>query len=175
MESKPSNSEINKVIVDYINSKMGHFKLAPISEKNFSEFAKKYTKEQMFRGIDIAANKYIKIQNNIVDGESIGPFLNKLTGIITIEGNPIKQKECYIRGIGRNRFNESDRFWSDENASFILKKLISTCNKCGYNEKQILEYLDEKVIPLTKHSYYWAEWCNCMNSYIKEIKNEAGQ
>lgn len=164
-----SNHEINKIVVDYINSKIGIGKLLPESEEYFSEFSLKYTNEQMFHGIDIAAIKYLKIQNNVVDSSSVGIFLNKITGVIRLEEKPLEQKIYYIIGIMKNKFAKSNRYMNNKDASIILKKLIKTLNKFNYNEKEVLEYLDERVIPITKECYCWSQWTNILNSFMEEV------
>ena len=78
----------------------------------------------------------------------------------------IYEKIAYINGIGRNRFD----YWNDKAVHPILSDILSSM---PIDEQ--MDFLDNKVIPLTKVCGSWTDWVTTIKKYrpnITQIKND---
>src|ERR1700728_4830533 len=109
------------MLADYIDSKISPLSLNESGKRHITEWLKKFDVETILDGIDIAAKKYLKYENNEIDQASAELFLSKIGGVIVVKNMPpIQQKIAYIKGIARNRFS----YWDDKKGSIILSNYI---------------------------------------------------
>ncbi|WP_066331947.1 HNH endonuclease [Flavobacterium crassostreae] len=163
------DNDISEMITEYVESKMKPYILNENGKKSISELSKKFEVGKILDAIDISANKYIKYGNEELEKESIEDFVNKISGIVYVQGlSPIKQKLAYIKGIARNRF-----YWDDKIGSIILSNYLKQLEK-HYNEEQILADLENEVIKLTKEAKNWSEWRNTLENWTSHIENQWG-
>lgn len=160
-------SDTNDMVVSYIEDKIENFSLNESGKKRIPPLTKKYELADILESIDLSASKYLRYGN---DGnlrqESAEEFLNKIGGILANKNKPlIDQKASYIKGICRNRFN----YWNPQTGSILLNNYIKALRDYGWSEEQILDDLENEVIPKTKESKSWTEWKTLLDKWTEDV------
>ena len=161
------DNDVNEMIVDYINSKIKPLGLNDNGKKSVSEWLKKFSTEKILDGIDEAAKKYLKYENGEIDKESAEVFLSKIAGVIVVKEMPLlKQKIAYTKGIARNRFG----YWDDRKGAIILNNYLNALKDYGWDDEQLLNDLENEVMPMTKEANNWSQWKNTLEGWTDDIK-----
>jgi hypothetical protein len=162
------SSDIDEMIVNYIENKMEPSKLNESGSKKIKVFARKHNLADILEAVDLSAEKYLSYDNkgNLVHS-SVEEFIDKIGGIIVNKNKPPIEIKCsYIKGICRNRFN----YWNPQQGSIILNNYVKALRQHGWSEELILEDLDQEVIPKTKEVKNWTEWRQLMEKWTEDIK-----
>jgi hypothetical protein len=94
-------------------------------------------------------------------------FLAKIAGVIVVKGMPpVKQKLAYIKGIARNRFN----YWDARRGAIILNNYVRALEDYGWTEGQIVDDLENEIIPKTKEASNWTGWKSLIENWTAEIE-----
>jgi hypothetical protein len=161
------DNDVVDMITDYINSKIQPLSLNENGKMNVTKWLKKFDIEKILDAVDISAKQYLKYENGEVEKESAELFLSKIGGIIVVQNlPPIKQKLAYIKGIARNRFS----YWDDRKGTIILSTYVTELEK-HYDEKQLLEDLENEVSRITKEAKNWSEWKSTIEKWTSDIQN----
>lgn len=162
------DNDLNQMVVDYIEEKIDNISLNANGIKRISSLTKKYEFADILESVDLSAEKYIHYDHDgDVTHESAENFINKIGGILANKNkSPIEQKASYIKGICRNRFG----YWNPTTGSIILNQYISALRDHGYGEEEILNDLENEVMPKTKQARNWTEWKNLIEQWTADIK-----
>lgn len=172
-EWKKSLNELDEykdnLFINYIEEKIKPLSLKKNYQANILNLFKKYKDEDIFKAIDIAANKYLKYDyEDKLDEDSIEEFLNKLGGVLVNKSlSPIKQKIAYIKGICRNRFD----YFDEQRSSIILNNYVKALEAKKFDEEFILYYLEEEVIKFSKEAKNWTNWYKTLEKWTNDILN----
>lgn len=162
------DDDITEMIVEYINGKIKPLSLNEYGKKSVLEWLKKFSTDKILDAVDTAANKYLKYQEGQIEKESAELFLSKIGGVIAVkEMPPIKQKVAYVKGIARNRFS----YWDDRKGAIVINAYVAALETYGWTEEQILQDLEQEIIPMTKESNKWSQWKNTIEKWTADIKN----
>lgn len=162
------DDDVTEMIVEYIDSKIKPLSLNENGKKSVSEWLKKFSTDKILDGVDAAASKYLKYQDGQIEKDSAELFLSKIGGVIAVkEMPPIKQKIAYVKGIARNRFG----YWDDRKGAIIINAYVTALETYGWTEEQILQDLEQEVMPLTKESNNWSQWKNTLEKWTDDINN----
>jgi len=159
---------VNKIII-YIEKKMKPYTLKKAGIKKVEKLLKKFNFTDIIDSIDISASNYLKYdsEENLVQ-KSVENFFNKIGGILTLKNkSPIDQKIGYIKGICRNRFS----YWDNRKGSIILSNYVSALKNYGYSDEEILEDLENEVMPKTINSPHWSAWHTLIGGRTENIHN----
>ncbi len=164
-----TNFDIEKVrmISDYWASLMTPYSLNKNGHKLLEQLMKKFSFEDILAAIDIANEKYLRYDNegNIVK-ESVEEAFNKVGGICTFKKmSKINQKLAYVKGICRNRFS----YWDARKGSIILNNYINALKNYGWSDKQIINDIENEVIPQTKEANNWSQWRNLIENWTDDV------
>lgn len=161
------DNDVVDMISDYINSKIQPLSLNENGKLLVVKWLKKFHTEKILDAVDISAKQYLKFENGELDKESAELFLSKIGGIIVVKNlPPVKQKLAYIKGIARNRFS----YWDDTKGSIILSNYVTELKK-HYDEKQLLDDLENEIFKITKEAKNWSEWKNTIEKWTLDIQN----
>ncbi len=160
------DNDVVEMISDYINSKIQPLSLNENGKKSVAKWLKKFDIEKILDAVDISAKQYLKFENGELDKESAELYLSKIGGVIVVKNlPPVKQKLAYIKGTARNRFS----YWDDRKGSIILSNYVTELEK-HYDEKQLLDDLENEIFKITKKAKNWSEWKNTLESWTDDIK-----
>ncbi|MBP1615230.1 MAG: hypothetical protein H6Q13_2678 [Bacteroidetes bacterium] len=160
-------SDIQEMIIKYINDKITPSALTDFGRSEIKNLINQFPVEQILDGVDDAYKKNVKFDSNGVTKESLCLFLEKIPSYVAVSGMPfIKQKILYIKGIARNRFN----YWDNDKGTIILEDYVNALEKANWIEDQILNDLENEVIPFTKRAKCWSEWRNQIEGWTQDIK-----
>jgi len=160
------DNDVQSMLADYIDSKINPLSLNESGKKHIADWLKKFDVATILDGIDIAAKKYIKYNNDEIDQASAELFINKIGGVIVVKNMPpIQQKIAYIKGIARNRFS----YWDDRKGSIILSNYIKEL-QLHYDEEEVLTDLGKEVEKITKESKNWTDWKNTLEKWTSDIQ-----
>ncbi len=161
------DNDVVDMISDYINSKIQPLSLNENGKLSVAKWLIKFDTEKILDAVDISAKQYLKYENGELDKESAELFLTKIGGVIVVKNlPPVKQKLAYIKGIARNRFS----YWDDRKGSIILSNYVTELNK-HYDEKQLLEDLENEISKITKEAKNWNDWKNTIEKWTFDIQN----
>ncbi|SUI98046.1 HNH endonuclease [Sphingobacterium multivorum] len=159
------DNDIHKMILDYINGKMSPWLISDSEKGTIGQWLKKYEVEQILEGIDIAATKYLKQDEEGTTNESADLFVSKIGGVLHVKSlSPIQQKIAYIKGIARNRFN----YWDEKKGAIILTNYVNALQQ-HYDEEQMLADLEKEVERITKSSKNWTEWRDLLENWTQDV------
>ncbi|WP_333887584.1 HNH endonuclease [Sphingobacterium siyangense] len=159
------DNDIHQMILDYINGKMSPWLISDSEKGTIGQWLKKYEVEQILEGIDIAATKYLKQDEEGTTNESADLFASKIGGVLHVKSlSPIQQKIAYIKGIARNRFN----YWDEKKGAVILSNYVNALQQ-HYDEEQMLADLEKEVERITKSSKNWTEWRDLLEKWTEDI------
>ncbi|NLP59451.1 HNH endonuclease [Lutibacter sp. B1] len=155
-----------QIIIDYINSKIKPNTLNENGKTNVVGWLKTFKVEEILEAIDISAEKNLKYYTEEIYQESIEIFMSKIGGILRGKRmKPIQQRIAYINGIGRNKMYD----WENVTAKILLNKYTKLLENYGWEEIQILEYLDREIQPFTIESKNWTNWKNQIENWILNV------
>ncbi len=161
------DNDVADMISDYINSKIQPFSLNENGKLSVLKWLEKFDTEKILDAVDISAKQYLKFENGELDEESVEIFLSKIGGVIVVKNlPPVKQKLAYIKGTARNRFS----YWDDRKGSIILSNYVTELEK-HYDEKQLLDDLENEIFRITKEAKNWSEWKNTIEEWTSDIQN----
>jgi hypothetical protein len=155
------------MVSDYWASLMEPFSLNENGQKSLDQLMKKFPLEDILEAIDIANEKYLRYDNegNIVK-ESVEEAFNKVGGICALKNMPkINQKLAYVKGICKNRFS----YWDARKGSIILNNYINALKNYGWTEEQIINDVENEVIPQTKECSNWSQWKNLLEKWTDDV------
>ena len=159
------DNDIHKMILDYINGKMSPWLISDGEKGTIGQWLKKYEVEQILEGIDIAATKYLKQDEEGTTNESADLFVSKIGGVLHVKSlSPIQQKIAYIKGIARNRFS----YWDEKKGAIILTNYVNALQQ-HYDEEQMLVDLEKEVERITKSSKNWTEWRDLLENWTQDV------
>lgn len=160
------DNDVSEMIAEYINSKIKPLSLNETGTASVRDWLKKFSTEKILDGIDEAGKKYFKYENGELTKDSAELFLSKVPAVIAVKQMPpIKQKLAYIKGIARNRFG----YWDDRKGSIILNNYVRALEDYGWTEEQLINDLENEVIPLTKDASNWSQWKNTLENWVDDI------
>jgi hypothetical protein len=162
------DEDVAQKIIDYMESKIGHYTLNNNGKKGIKKLSKKFNVSDIMDAIDVSATKYLRYdQDDNLEKESVEKFVDKIGGILTLKNKPIEQKLAYIKGICRNRFD----YWSPQRGAIILSDYVSALKNANYSDDQIAEDLENEVIPKTKNSPHWSAWRDVIEGWTDEVNS----
>lgn len=164
-------SDLDEMVINYIEDKIEDFILNENGKKNVPPLTKKYAVADILEAVDLSAEQYLRYddEGNLTH-ESTGVFLDKIKGILVIKNKPpIEQKAAYIKGICRNRFS----YWDQRSGSIVLNNYIRALRDHGWSEQNILDDLENEVIPKTKEKNSWSEWRSWLEAWTESVKGWA--
>jgi hypothetical protein len=155
------------MVSDYWASLMKPYSLNENGKKTLDKLMKKFSIEDILESIDIANNKYLKYDSNgDIIKESVEEAFNKVGGICALKKMPeINQKLAYVKGICKNRFS----YWDTKKGSIILNYYVDALRNYGWTEEQILNDIENEVIPKTKECSNWSEWKNLIEKWTDDV------
>lgn len=168
------DSEKVKLVSDYWASLMKPFYLSESGLKRLDLLMKKFPLEDVLEAIDIANKKYLQYDNNgNILKDSVEKAFNKVGGICAVKNMPrINQKLAYVKGICKNRFS----YWDDKRGSIILNNYVNALKEQDWSEEQIIEDIENEVIPNTKECSNWSQWKKLLEKWTDDVngwKNES--
>lgn len=161
------DNDVVDMISDYINSKIQPLSVNDNGKLSVAKWLKKFDTEKILDAVDISAKQYLKFDNGEIDKESAELFLEKIGGVLIVKNlPPVKQKLAYIKGTARNRFS----YWDDRKGSIVLSNYVTELEK-HYDEKQLLEDLENEIFKITKEAKNWSDWKNTIEKWTSDIQN----
>ena len=163
------DNERTQELIKRINAKMHPLSVNEGFEKRFANLTKKHVLPDVLQAIEIASERYLKfdIDGNTTE-ESADNFVSKIGGVLhNLNIPPIQQKANYIKGICKNRFS----YWNPQKGSILINNYIKALKDYGYNEEQIINDLDEQLMPKAKEVKNWTEWNKLLENWIDSIYN----
>lgn len=159
----------DNLFINYIEDKIKPYSFKMSHRADILKLFKKHKDEDIFKSIDVAANKYLRYDyEDELDEDSVTEFLNKIGGVlVNISLPPIKQKIAYIKGICRNRFDYID----EQRSSIILNNYVKALEVKNYDEAFILYDLEEEVIKFSKEVKNLNNWYKTLERWTRDIHN----
>jgi len=163
-----ANDEL-KEICKYINKQITPFSISDGYKAKLKLMIKKFGFNDIISATDKAIEKYLRYdKNGDLTQDSVNDALNKIGGIANLSNRPeIDLKIGYIRGICKNRFNYCDI----RIISVLLNNYISSLRNKEWSDEDIINDLENEVIPITKAAKNWSQWRGRIESWINDINN----
>jgi hypothetical protein len=150
------SQEVHQKVIDLLED-ITNYDLTDYSKINLITLIEKFGLEQTLDGIN-SAKKYLEytdLEQTKPTEESVDKFLVRYGGVVHNEGlSEIDQKIYFMMGIGRSRFGN----WSYRKVQWIGKKLVEYLRERNHTDQQILDILDNEVIPDMHKSKNWTTW-----------------
>jgi hypothetical protein len=161
-------NDTDEMIITYIENKIQNLSLNADQKKLIPLLTKKYGLADILESVDLSASVYLKYQEGRLEEHSIKDFLEKLGGILFNKNRSlIDQKISYIKGICKNKF----QYWNAQTGSIILNNFVQALKDYGCLEKDILQYLETKIIPQTKLSRTYSDWRDLIEKWTSDVNN----
>lgn len=157
-------------LVRYIEDKIpgGHINQHGLNKLN--NLYKKHGYALLIECVDISTEKYLKYDDNgIPTQDSVEVFFDKIGGIAHNKTlSPLDQKVRYLLNYGNKSFN----YWKDNDAKVLLKQYVYAMKRLGYDDDEIIDDLNDRVVLLIDDSGNWSRWYNAMQELIKDLNEE---
>ena len=159
----------DNLFINYIEDKIKPYPFKMYYRADILKLFKKHKDEDIFKSIDIAANKYLRYDyEDELAEDSVTEFLNKLGGVLVNTSlPPIKQKLAYIKGICRKRFDYID----EQRCSIVLNNYVKALEVKNYDEAFILYDLEDEVIKFSIEAKNLNNWYKTLERWTREIYN----
>ena len=163
------DDETNEHVFSYINRNIEPYQLSEKSRQSMVKLLKKYGLEALLKSVDLAAEKYIRFDDEgQVTQDSANAYSTKIGGILVNEGkSDVEKKMSYIKGICRNRFN----YWNVEQGSKLLQEYVNALRDQKYSEDQVYRDLENELQPRTIDCRNWSQWRQLLEKWIDEVNN----
>jgi len=166
------DDETLKMIKEYVEAKIEPFTISEHGENNLRNHLRKYGVNEVLDAVDASAATYLKFSNT--EGllkESVERFLDKLGGVLFVRRlSPVEQKLMHIKNNAKKNLDD----YNPRKASIILKEYVSALrNYWNYSDEQIINDLDNDLIPHLDKEYDWDDWTSFIESWIASIKTNA--
>jgi hypothetical protein len=126
--------------------------LSDEGKKNVANLVDQHGPEKFVRGVNEAI-KYLKVKvNEAPEEQNIEIFFDKLPAVLNnIDKPELEKKKAYILGIAKNRFGN----WSLKKMILYLNWLEELLRKHSFDSDDIVDYLDETIIPTMINAKHW--------------------
>lgn len=158
-----------KKLTKTIEHKIFPHDLNEIGKSNLKKLLREFDLDLLLECVDISFTKYIKIddEGNITK-ESANIFINKIGGIAHNKSlSPIEAKIKHILNKGKSQYY----YWDYEKAIIIIKDYIRALRDYGWNDKQILDDLENDFMDLFYKNSNWSSWLSNVEGWISSVKS----
>ena len=162
------DSEVEK-ITEYLNKQIYPYSINNSYKGKLKQMLKKHGFNNVISAVDKSTSNYLRYDKaGLLTKESVELSLDKIGGIATLQNKSgVDIKIGYIKGICRNKFNA----FSLKTTSVLLKDYVSALYKKNWSDEDIVNDLEEEVIPFTRECCNLREWTERIEEWINDINN----
>lgn len=159
------------IVIEYIEEKIYPNSLNEKGKSKISNLLSKYKKADLIKAIDIGYEQYIYFDGEgNPTKESTDNFLDKIGGIAHNNAlSPIEQKIRHIKNV----CNKNYAYWDDRRATSILNKYVTALRKAGWDEKSILDDLNNEAFQKALECENWSQWRALFESWTESLIKQA--
>lgn len=154
-------------LTKYIENKVKPITINERAKSKLATLLIEYPLDFLRECVDISFSKYICYdKNGKVEVDSFNEFFNKIGGIAHNRSlNPIDREISHILNLGSSTYS----YWNDSTARTIIKKYVAELKNNKWNDDNVLQDIQNEVIPLFKSCANWSQWRGTMEGWIKDI------
>lgn len=157
-------------LVQYIADKIPGRHINQHGLNRLNNLYKKHGYALLIDCVDISTEKYLKYDDNgIPTQDSVEVFFDKIGGIAHNKSlSPLDQKVRYVLNYGNKAFN----YWKENDAKILLKQYVYAMKRLGYDDDEIIDDLNDRVVLLIDDAGNWSRWYNAMQELTDSLNEE---
>lgn len=157
-------------LVQYIEDKIPGRHINQHGLNRLNNLYKKHGYALLIDCVDISTEKYLKYDDNgIPTQDSVEVFFDKIGGIAHNKSlSPLDQKVRYVLNYGNKAFN----YWKENDAKILLKQYVYAMKRLGYDDDEIIDDLNDRVVLLIDDTGNWSRWYNAMQELTESLNEE---
>ena len=166
----PIESTSFEDLVQYIADKIPGRHINQHGLNRLNNLYKKHGYALLIDCVDISTEKYLKYDDNgIPTQDSVEVFFDKIGGIAHNKSlSPLDQKVRYVLNYGNKAFN----YWKENDAKILLKQYVYAMKRLGYDDDEIIDDLNDRVVLLIDDAGNWSRWYNAMQELTDSLNEE---
>jgi len=164
------SSEADRMIIEYIESKVEPYVITKSGKKELEKTIKKYDFDDILNAINISASTYLCYgDDDNLEKDSAYNFFSKITGIlVNLSRSPLELKVAHIKSIGRRQFGN----WNPQQGAIVLSKILKSMRNKGASDESILTVLEDTIEPMTQDAKTWHQWKWMIEEFLGALESK---